>query len=434
LNAQQLTEQEFAMHCTIRRLMLACLLALTPGLSAAAKCPVKIGAVLPLTGPLAPVVAAMLTSAQIAIDQINAAGGVLGCQAALVVRDSQAQPSVAVDAAHQLIDLEGVRVIVGGVISSDALAMLNSATVPAKVPLISPTASSPTFSEIGGRTGLFFRTNASDALQGVAAASIAIADKSGRVAVLAVNNDWGTNLSKIFKTAYQRLGGVVTRIVLYNQDQSSYRAEVTSALEDKPDTLYLIGYVTEGARIARDWISQGGTQRFLFAHNMNDAAFVKTVGANYLANAVWLTPGTTDTPSLETFRKAYTARTGKPAEGPGRAGIYDAVALAAMAIQAAHSDDDGPAIAGGFRRATDPQGPTVYAGEDGFREALTALADGRPVNYVGAIGPLQFDGNGDIAVPFVKWTLDASGTLQITGRMSVDEVMALRTKLLAAVQ
>jgi branched-chain amino acid transport system substrate-binding protein len=376
----------------------------------------------------------MLTSAQIAIDQINAAGGVLGCQAALVVRDSQAQPSVAVDAARQLIDLEGVRVIVGGVISSDALAMLNSATAPAKVPLISPTASSPTFSEIGGRTGLFFRTNASDALQGVAAASIAIADKSGRVAVLAVNNDWGANLSKIFKLAYERLGGGVTKVVLYNQDQSSYRAEVTSALEDKPDTLYLIGYVTEGARIARDWISQGGTQHFMFAHNMNDAAFVKTVGASYLANAVWLTPGTTDTPSLDTFRKAYTARTGKPAEGPGRAGIYDAVALAAMAIQAAHSDEDGPAIAAGFRRATDPQGLTVYAGEDGFREALAALADGKPVNYVGAIGPLQFDGNGDIAVPFVKWTLDAGGTLQITSRMSVDEVMALRTKLLAAVQ
>ena len=108
----------------------------------------------------------------------------------------------------------------------------------------------------------------------MAAASIAIADKNGRVAVLAVNNDWGTNLSKIFKTAYERLGGAVTKIVLYNQDQSSYRAEVTSALEDKPDTLYLIGYVTEGARIARDWISHGGTQRFMFAHNMNDAAFV----------------------------------------------------------------------------------------------------------------------------------------------------------------
>jgi ABC-type branched-subunit amino acid transport system substrate-binding protein len=395
----------------------------------AATCPVKIGAVLPLTGSLAPVVATMLTSAQLAVDQINAAGGVLGCQAALVVRDSQTQPSLAVDAARQLIDLEGVRVIVGEVTSGDTLAILNSVTVPAKVPLISPTASAPGFSEIGGKTGLFFRTNASDSLQGVAAASHAIGDKSGRVAVLAVNTDWGTNLSKIFKTAYESLGGSVTRIVLYNPDQSSYRAEVGSAIEDKPDSLYLIGYVTEGARIARDWISQGGTQHLLFPFNLNNVAFVKAVGASYLTHAVWLTPGNAETPSLANFRAAYTARTQKPAEGPGRTGIYDAVVLAAMAIQAAGTDQDGTAIAAGFHRVTDPAAARIDAGEAGFRTALAALAAGKPVNYVGATGPLQFDANGDIAVPFVAWTLDAGGTLQITGRMSVEEVAAMRDKI-----
>src|ERR1700722_11194053 len=154
--------------CRLAAALLAVALALP---ATAATCPVKIGAVLPLTGPLAPVVGPMLISAQLAIDQINAAGGLLGCPAALVVRDSQTQPSLAVDAAHQLIDIEGVRVIVGEVTSGDTLAILNSVTVPAKVPLISPTASAPGFSDIGGRTGLFFRTNASDALQGVVAAA-----------------------------------------------------------------------------------------------------------------------------------------------------------------------------------------------------------------------------------------------------------------------
>jgi branched-chain amino acid transport system substrate-binding protein len=412
--------------CRLAAAVLAASLALP---AIAATCPVKIGAVLPLTGPLAPVVGPMLISAQLAIDQINAAGGVLGCPAALVVRDSQTQPSLAVDAAHQLIDIEGVRVIVGEVTSGDTLAILNSVTVPAKVPLISPTASAPGFSQIGGHTGLFFRTNASDSLQGVAAASHAIDAKAGRVAVLAVNTDWGINLSNIFKTAYERLGGSVTKIVLYNPDQSSYRAEVGSALDEKPDSVYLIGYVTEGARIARDWISQGGTQQFLFPDNLNDAAFVKAVGANYLSHAVWLTPGTTDTPSLGNFRAAYTARTQKPAQGPGRTGMYDSVVLAALAIQAARTDQDGSAIAAGVRRATDPRAARIDAGEAGFRTALATLADGKPVNYVGATGPLQFDGNGDIAVPFVAWTLDAAGALQITGRMSAEDVAAMRQKV-----
>jgi branched-chain amino acid transport system substrate-binding protein len=371
--------------CRLAAAVLAASLALP---AIAATCPVKIGAVLPLTGPLAPVVGPMLISAQLAIDQINAAGGVLGCPAALVVRDSQTQPSLAVDAAHQLIDIEGVRVIVGEVTSGDTLAILNSVTVPAKVPLISPTASAPGFSQIGGHTGLFFRTNASDSLQGVAAASHAIDAKAGRVAVLAVNTDWGINLSNIFKTAYERLGGSVTKIVLYNPDQSSYRAD-----------------------------------------NLNDAAFVKAVGANYLSHAVWLTPGTTDTPSLGNFRAAYTARTQKPAQGPGRTGMYDSVVLAALAIQAARTDQDGSAIAAGVRRATDPRAARIDAGEAGFRTALATLADGKPVNYVGATGPLQFDGNGDIAVPFVAWTLDAAGALQITGRMSAEDVAAMRQKV-----
>ena len=411
-------------------LRLAVLLtAVLAALPAMAACPVKIGAVLPLTGPLAPVVSGMLASAQLAVTQINAAGGVLNCPVALVVRDSQAQPNLAVDGARQLIDIEGIRVIVGEVTSGGTQAVLNAVSVPAHVPLISPTASSPAFSEIGGRTGLFFRTNASDALQGVAAASRAIARHSGRVAVLAVNNDWGQNLSHLFARAYTTLGGAVTKVVLYNPDQSSYRAEIGSAMEGTPDALYLIGYVTEGARITRDWISQGGTQNFMFAHNMNDAAFVKAVGAQYLGHAVWLTPGTTDTPSLDNFRKAYTAATGQPAEGPGRTSTYDAVVLAALALQSANGTEDGPAIAKGFRRVTDTAGTPIEAGTDGFRQALAALAAGRTVNYQGASGPLQFDANGDIAAPFVTWTLGPDGALGITDRLSVDEVEALRQKL-----
>jgi ABC-type branched-subunit amino acid transport system substrate-binding protein len=395
----------------------------------AANCPVKVGAVMPLTGPLAPVVAGMLNSAQLAVAQLNAVGGILGCPLTLVVRDSQAQPSLAVEAAHQLIDIEGVRAIVGEVTSGGTAAILSSVAAPDKVALISPTASSPGLSDMGRRTGLFFRTNASDALQGVAAASHAIAAKSGSVAVLAVNNDWGQNLSKIFQAAYDKLGGRVTKVVLYNPDQPSYRAEISSAMEGTPDTLYLIGYVTEGAKLTRDWISQGGTQRFLFPHNMNDAAFVKAVGTKYLEHAAWLTPGTIDTPSLQNFRTDYTAKFKQPAEGPGRTSTYDAVVLTALAIQAAGTAGDGPAIAAAYRHVTEPTGDHVYAGEAGFKTALAALAAGRKVDYIGATGTFHFDASGDIAVPFVVWTLNPQGELQITDRMSIDDVETLRRSL-----
>ena len=372
-------------------------------------CPVKIGMIAPISGPLAPVVKGMLNAAQMAVAQVNAAGGVLDCPVALEIRDSQAQPSLAVDAAHQLIDLEGIKVIVGEVTSGGTAAVLSAASVPGKVALISPTASSPAFSAIGGESGLFFRTNVSDALQGVAAASFASNAKSGTVAVLAINNDWGQNLSKVFQATYEKLGGKVSRVVLYNPDQSSYRAEISSVMADGPDSLYLIGYATEGARLTRDWISQGGTRRFLFPHNLNDAAFVKTVGAGYLRQAAWLTPGTVDTPSLERFRADYVAAYNQPAEGPGRTSTYDAVVLSALAVQAAKSTSDGTAIAAGFRRVTELDSPFTYAGEAGIKQALTAIKLGQPIDYVGATGPLHFDANGDIAVPFRRVGAERAG-------------------------
>lgn len=401
------------------------------GSAQAADCPSKIGLVLPMTGPIAPIAQGMLKSANLAVTQVNEAGGAAGCPVELVVRDSQGQPSLAVDAARQLVDLEGTRIIVGEALSGTTLAVLNSVTAPAGIPLISPTASSPSFSEIGKKTGLFFRANISDALQGLAAAQHAIDQDAGKVDILAVNNDWGQNLSKVFKESYEALGGEVGKIVLYTPDQSSYRSEVTSLIEDKPDTLYLIGYVTEGSRIVRDWLSQGGSPKLLFAHNLNDAEFVKAVGAKFLGEAAWLTPGASETPSLENFRKAYTAANDEDAEGPGRANTYDAVAIAALAIDAAGTATDGKAIAEGIRKVTDPDGETVYAGVDGFKTAFGALADGKSVDYVGAVGPLQFDASGDIAGSFVTWQLNDEGKLTVVDEMSVEDVEALRQKLQA---
>ncbi len=291
--------------------------------AANAACPTKIGLILPMTGPIAPVAQGMLKAAELAAEQVNAAGGSNGCPVKLIVRDTQGQPSLAVDAARQIVDLEGARVVIGEALSGTTLAVLNSVTVPAGIPLISPTASAPTFSEIGAKTGLFYRANISDALQGIAAAHYAQREKSGAVSILAINNDWGQNLSRVFKAAYEKLGGSVKKIVFYNPDQPSYRAEVTSVIESQPDTLYFIGYVTEAARIVRDWISQGGTQRLLFPHNLNDANFVSAVGPKFLTQAIWLTPGESATPSLDNFRNAYQARYNESPNGPGRTSTYE---------------------------------------------------------------------------------------------------------------
>lgn len=394
------------------------------------QCVSKIGVVMPLTGPIAPVAQGMLKSAELAAEQVNTAGGANGCPVQLVVRDSQGQPSVATDAARQLIDLEGVRVIVGDALSGTTLAVLNSVTAPAGVPLISPTASSPSFSAIGEKTGLFFRLNISDSLQGIAAANDAMQEKSGTVAILAINNDWGQNLSKLFSESYAKLGGKIGKVVLYQPDQASYRSEVTSLIDSKPDALYFIGYVTEGSRIIRDWISQGGPQKLLFAHSLNDAKFVAAVGPKFLAESAWLTPGETGSDSLRNFRSEFRAKYNEAAEGPGRANMYDSIVLAALATQAAKSSTDPKAITAGIRKVTDPAGEKVHAGATGVKNALEAAATGKALDYIGAVGPLEFDKSGDIVGAFVVWKLDSEGKLSIQRRLEVKDIANLRGKLM----
>src|SRR5690606_5327056 len=92
---------------------------------------------------------------------INQAGGAAGCDLTMDVRDSQSQGNVAVDQATQLVNVENVPVIIGGIISSVTIPILTSVTAPAGVVQISPAASSPTLTTMardGKTNGYFFRT------------------------------------------------------------------------------------------------------------------------------------------------------------------------------------------------------------------------------------------------------------------------------------
>ena len=163
-----------------------------------------------LTGPAGEYGQAGAKSVEMAFRDLNAAGGAQGCTVVTDTRDSHSTGTLAVDAATQLVQIKHVPVLIGGIISSVTIPILTAVTAPAKVVQVSPASSSPTLTELGrqGKTnGIFFRTITSDALQGVAAARYAIDKGFKTIAIIAVNNDFGTNLAKEFSTAYTALGG-----------------------------------------------------------------------------------------------------------------------------------------------------------------------------------------------------------------------------------
>ena len=100
----------------------------------APSCPVKIGGILPLTGSMGPVGKRISDSAQLAIKHINEGGGVKGCPVEFILRDDQGQPTVGVDAAKYLVEVERVPAMTGTVSSGVTLPILTSVSVPSKIP------------------------------------------------------------------------------------------------------------------------------------------------------------------------------------------------------------------------------------------------------------------------------------------------------------
>ncbi|HUG62403.1 MAG TPA: ABC transporter substrate-binding protein [Methylomirabilota bacterium] len=396
----------------------------------AADCEIKVGVVMELTGPAGAYGQAGAKSIEMAFRDINEAGGAAGCDLVTDTRDSQSQGNIAVDVATQLVQVEKVPAVIGGIISSVSIPILTSVTGPAKVVQVSPASSSPTLTNLareGKTNGMFFRTITSDALQGVAAARYALDQGFKTLAIIHVNNDFGVNMVKEFTAAYEALGGKVASVTPYNEKQASYASEVTAALGGEVDGLYLISYPVDGATIARTWISQGGVAKFLLNDGMNSPDFIESVGAEYLNDAYGTSSGTSPTPSTEYFNANYKAFSDLEPSNPAADRAYDAGAIVGLAIAKA-GEAESEAIRTAIREVLDPAGTVIHAGKDEFAKALGLIAEGKPIKYEGVIGPVQFDEFGDITGPFRLWRIQ-DGEVTTVGEMSTADVDAIKAQI-----
>lgn len=394
--------------------------------AAKADCTITIGVVMELTGPAGEYGQKASKSVELALNDLNAAGGVAGCKLAADIRDAQSQGSVAADVAKQLVEIKKVPVIIGGIISSVSMPILTSVTAPAGVVQISPASSSPSFTNLAeqGKTGgWWFRTITSDALQGTVAAKYALDLGFRKLAIIHVNNDFGANMVKEFAKAYTALGGTIVSTTPYNENQPSYQPEVTQALDGSPDALYLVSTPGDGATIARNWLSQGGVDKFLLNDGMNSEEFIKNVGAQYLNDAYGTSSGADKSASTDYFANAYKAYSGFDWQAPAADRSYDATAIVGLAIAEAGKPDPA-AIRDAIRKVLDPKGEVIYAGAEQFRKGLDLIKAGKPIRYVGVIGAVQFDRNGDITGPFRLWRIQG-GEVVTTGEVPTDKVDAL---------
>ena len=391
-------------------------------------CTTKIGAVLPTSVDWGRPIA---ETAQFAVDTANAAGGVAGCQIEMVLRDTQVDPKVGVDAAKALVDLDGVQVLLGAVSSGVSMPILSSVSVPGKVMQMSCCSSSTAFtklSEEGKTNGLFFRTFATTGVQAAVGAKVAADQGYKTIAILYKNDDWGQDLNNLISRDFAALGIKVTEAVAINDAQPSYRAEVTKALSNNPDALYLGLYPAEGTAAVREWLSLGGTQNMIMANSLKSDDFRENVGLQYLGKALGTDTASPRVASADAFVTAYKERFDSEPNGPGLANSYDAAMIALLAMEAAGKGATGDQIAAAVRRITGPNGTPVAADAAGFTAARAALANGGNVMYQGATGNVRFDTNGDVSAPAVVWKFNASGTEEVQ-YLSLTEVDDFITSL-----
>ena len=401
-----------------------------PVAARAADCTITIGVIFELTGTTGEYGQAAAKSVEMALRDLNDAGGVRGCRLVTDTMDTQGQPTVAVDAANQLVQLKKVPVLIGSIVSATTIPILTSVTGPARIIQMSPAASSPKLTSLARdakTNGMFFRMITSDALQGSAAAKYALDHGMRRLAVVYVNNDFGAGLFGEFSRAFKSLGGVIVASVPYQERQASYGSEVTAALDAPADGLYLISTPVDGAAIARAWISQGGPRRFLLNDGMNSASFISSVGAKYLNEAYGTSSGTNPTASTRYFQAEYPAFAHIDPNSPAADRAYDAGAIIGLALAAAGSTQSS-AIRAAIYRVTDPRGTVIHAGKDEFSRGLELLREGKPIRYEGVIGPVIFDASGDISGPFRLWKI-TGGAVTTIGEMSADDVSAIKQRI-----
>ncbi len=359
---------------------------------------IKIGAVIPTTGPLQVYGEAQINALQLAVEEINAAGGVLGRKVELVVADTATNPQVGVEAAKRLVTVDGVVGLIGALSSGVTIPIARTVSSVEGVPQISTASTSPVITTLEDN-GFLFRTTPSDALQGVVLGKLVAEQGFRKVAVIYVNNDYGKGLADAFASAY---AGEITASVAYEERQPSYRGELRKASQGGPEALVMIAYPGDGIPMIRQALEEGFFTRFIFTDGMKAQEVVDAVGAP-LEGAFGTAPtGDPEAPAAKKFREMYREKYGELPPQPFMDSAYDAMILMALAIEKAGSTE-GAAIRDALHLVANPPGEKVIPGE--FARAKKILKGGGEVDYEGAAGNQNFDEHGDVPGIYAHWAI-----------------------------
>ncbi len=377
------------------------------GASASADGVLKIGTLLPITGDLAFLGPPEVAGARLAVQDINAAGGVLGKDVVLIEGDSgDTNQDIANPEVDRLL-AEGVDAIIGAASSAVSKLVIDKITG-ANVIHFSPANTSPDFTTYPDN-GLYFRTAPSDLLQGKVLADQVAKQGNETAAVIFRQESYGQGLAQAFKENFEALGGTVDPFIPYAVDTENFDAEVDQIVAADPDAIVVIGFA-ESANILTTMHERGigpTSGKNVWGVDGNIGGIGKELSDPSIIAGM---RGTEPSVNLKQISD-FTARLDTAYEG-GVGGVYaygaetyDAIVIVALAAEVAGTDDP-------VKVAAEINGVT----KDGekctsFAECKALIDEGKNIDYDGLGGPYEFvDAGEPAAASFRIATYDGGAT------------------------
>ncbi|MGH3458755.1 ABC transporter substrate-binding protein [Aeromicrobium sp.] len=344
-----------------------------------------VGTLLPSTGDLAFLGPPEFAGVDLAVNDMNEAGGVLGQDVPKATRadSGDGTPKIAPGSVDKLLGAD-VDTIIGAASSSVSLSVIDK-IINAGVVHFSPANTSTAFDTYDDK-GMYFRTAPSDVLQGNVLGNLVLQDGAKSVAILARQEAYGEALADNTEKTIKDQGGEVSAKVLYSVDATSYTSEVQKIKDAKPDAIVLISF-NEATKIIPEFESAGIGPKDVQTYFVdgNTADYSKDFPKGTLEGVKATFPGAELTGDFRNRLLEVDPKLKDFTYGPES---YDATIMSGLAAEAAKSDS-GEAISSEL----------INISRDGekcstFADCVKLIKDGTDIDYEGVSGPVDLNDTG----------------------------------------
>ncbi len=379
---------------------------------------IKVALVVPFTGGLAALGREWRQAAQLAVNEVNAAGGPLeGKNLEVVVIDDENDPDATASEVERLIDEEGVVGVIGGGASSISLG-LAPVTAARRIPQVSCCSTSDKLTEFNRmreqEDRFFFRVSPPDGFQAQVLARAAKAAACTKVVILALDNDYARPLAMGLQEALRARSVTAPDPITLTEDQSSYASEVQQAMDLNPTCVAAILYPDSAGKVLRDWNAawMGEPVQWFGPDGLRNTALIEKTADPALVDGFVASEPLLggNRPESRSFEGRWRSEFGLDFVAAGFAmAQYDATALLALAIAAAGSTD-GDAVRDALWKVSAPPADGAAGQVQALQLArgLSEARRGTDLNYEGASGPVDFDSLGNVLADYALWRYERS--------------------------